>query len=93
MPIEFTALVNKEAIMLTYSGLKQLIPVANKPISQYAESMWLMLQQDEPDDYVIATFEAHSVREFAEKAFDIVGLNWEDYVRVDKGVMKSFLYG
>jgi len=33
-----------------------------------------MLQQDEPDDYVIATFEAHSVREFAEKAFDIVGL-------------------
>jgi dTDP-glucose pyrophosphorylase len=71
---------------LTYSGPKQLIPVTNKPVSQYVESMWLMLQQDEPDDCVIATFEAHSVRELAEKAFDIVGLNWEDYVRVDKGV-------
>ncbi|MCC6019441.1 MAG: GDP-mannose 4,6-dehydratase [Candidatus Verstraetearchaeota archaeon] len=55
---------------------------------EYVESMWLMLQQDEPDDYVIATGEAHSVREFAEKAFDIVGLNWKDYVRVDKRFMR-----
>jgi GDPmannose 4,6-dehydratase len=50
--------------------------------------MWLMLQQDEPDDYVIATGEAHSVKEFAEKAFNVVGLNWEDYVKIDKRFMR-----
>ncbi|MCL0102751.1 GDP-mannose 4,6-dehydratase, partial [Dehalococcoidia bacterium] len=45
---------------------------------------WLMLQQEKPDDYVIATGESHSVREFAELAFREVGLNWEDYVVVDQ---------
>ncbi|MCX7940612.1 MAG: GDP-mannose 4,6-dehydratase [Endomicrobia bacterium] len=49
----------------------------------YVEAMWLMLQQDEPDDYVIATGETHSVKEFAELAFSYVGLNWEDYVVID----------
>ena len=43
-----------------------------------------MLQQDVPDDYVIATGESHSVREFAQLAFDHVGLDWEKYVEVDK---------
>ena len=46
---------------------------------EYVESMWLMLQQDEPDDYVIATNESHSVREFAKKAFGVAGLNWEEH--------------
>jgi GDPmannose 4,6-dehydratase len=46
--------------------------------------MWLMLQQDEPDDYVIATNETHSVREFAEKAFAEAGLDWKDYVVIDQ---------
>jgi GDPmannose 4,6-dehydratase len=50
----------------------------------YVQAMWLMLQQDEPDDYVVATGEAHTVREFCEVAFDHVGLRWQDYVRVDK---------
>ncbi len=49
----------------------------------YVRAMWLMLQQDEPDDYVIATGETHSVREFAQLAFDYLGLNYEDYVVVD----------
>ncbi|ERN40258.1 GDP-mannose 4,6-dehydratase [Rubidibacter lacunae KORDI 51-2] len=49
----------------------------------YVKAMWLMLQQDEPDDYVIATGETHSVREFLELAFGYVNLNWEDYVRFD----------
>jgi GDPmannose 4,6-dehydratase len=49
----------------------------------YVEAMWLMLQQDEPDDYVIATGEAHTVRELVELAFKRVGLGWEDHVRVD----------
>jgi len=51
---------------------------------EYVEGMWLMLQQDEPDDYVLATNETHTVREFAEKAFAHVGLNWEDFVQHDK---------
>jgi GDPmannose 4,6-dehydratase len=49
----------------------------------YVEAMWLMLQQDTPDDYVIATGEAHSVREFCEVAFGHVDLDWERYVVVD----------
>ncbi|MCX7927855.1 MAG: GDP-mannose 4,6-dehydratase [Candidatus Omnitrophica bacterium] len=49
----------------------------------YVKAMWLMLQQDEPDDYVIATGNTHSVKEFAELAFSYVGLKWEDYVVVD----------
>lgn len=50
---------------------------------EYVEAMWLMLQQDEPDDYVIATGETHSVREFLEEAFSCAGLQWEDYVKID----------
>jgi GDPmannose 4,6-dehydratase len=47
---------------------------------EYVEAMWLMLQQDEPDDYVIATGETHSVREFLEEAFALVKLDWKKYV-------------
>ena len=50
---------------------------------EYVEAMWRMLQQPEPDDYVIATGEMHSVRELCEVAFRLVGLDWEQYVRVD----------
>ena len=49
----------------------------------YVRGMWQMLQQDEPDDFVIATGETHSVREFCQLAFDAVGLDYEDYVVVD----------
>jgi GDPmannose 4,6-dehydratase len=49
----------------------------------YVEAMWLMLQQDQADDYVIATGESHSVREFLEEAFRYAGLNWKDYVKID----------
>jgi GDPmannose 4,6-dehydratase len=49
----------------------------------YVEAMWRMLQADTPDDYVIATGEAYSVREFAEKTFDLLNLNYHDYVEID----------
>jgi GDPmannose 4,6-dehydratase len=49
----------------------------------YIKAMWLMLQQEEPDDYVIATGETHSVREFLDIAFGHVNLNWQDYVEFD----------
>ncbi len=55
---------------------------------EYVEAMWLMLQQDEPDDYVIATNETHTVREFLEEAFGCVGLNYKDYVEFDKRYLR-----
>jgi len=50
---------------------------------EYVEAMWLMLQQPEADDYVIATNETHSVKEFLQVAFDHVGLDWQKYVEID----------
>ena len=50
---------------------------------EYVGAMWLMLQQEKPDDYVVGTGETHSVREFVEEAFSYVGLDWEKYVRID----------
>jgi len=50
---------------------------------EYVEAMWLMLQQDEPDDYVIATGESHTVREFLDEAFGALQLDWKKYVRID----------
>jgi GDPmannose 4,6-dehydratase len=54
----------------------------------YVRAMWLMLQQEQPDDYVIATGETHSVREFLELAFNHVNLNWEDYVEFDERYLR-----
>jgi GDPmannose 4,6-dehydratase len=51
---------------------------------EYVESMWLMLQQDKPGDYVVATGVGASVKDFAEASFKHVGLNWEDHVELDK---------
>ena len=50
----------------------------------YVEAMWLMMQQDNPDDWVIATGETHTVREFAEVAFKKVNLNYEDYIQISE---------
>lgn len=50
---------------------------------EFVEAMWMILQQDEPDDFVIGTGEAHTPKEFAQVAFDHVGLDWERYVEVD----------
>ena len=55
---------------------------------EYVEAMWLMLQQDKPDDFVIATGESHSVEEFVELAFKCVGLNWRDYVAKDDNLYR-----
>lgn len=55
---------------------------------EYVKSMWMMLQQKKADDYVIATGEAHSVKEFVQRAFDVVGLDWQKYVKVDKRFLR-----
>ena len=54
----------------------------------YVEAMWLMLQQDEPDDYVIATGKSWSVKQFLEKAFELIGRSWEDYVEIDSRYLR-----
>ncbi|MES2209902.1 MAG: GDP-mannose 4,6-dehydratase [Chloroflexota bacterium] len=55
---------------------------------EYVEAMWLMLQQPEPDDFVIATGEMHPVRELCDVAFGLVGLDWQQYVRVDEAYFR-----
>jgi GDPmannose 4,6-dehydratase len=63
----------------------------------FVEAMWMMLQQEEPDDYVIATGESHSVEEFLEEAFGYVGLDWRGYVEIDPRYLRptdvGFLQG
>jgi GDPmannose 4,6-dehydratase len=63
----------------------------------YVEAMWLMLQQDEPDDYVIATGISHSVKDLIKIAFDHLGLDWEKYVKIDPTLLRpaevDFLMG
>ena len=54
----------------------------------YVQAMWLILQQDKPDDYVIGTGQEHSVEEFAKKAFDHVGLNYKDYLVIDQKLVR-----
>jgi GDPmannose 4,6-dehydratase len=55
---------------------------------EYVEAMWLMLQQDSPDDFVIATGETHSIREFCQEAFRHAGLDWQQYVEFDKRYLR-----
>lgn len=54
----------------------------------YVRAMWLMLQQDQPDDYVVATGETHSIREFLDLSFGYVNLNWQDYVEFDERYLR-----
>jgi GDPmannose 4,6-dehydratase len=72
------------------AGLADRLPLGNLEARrdwgyapEYVEAIFAMMHQDQPDDYVIATGESHSVREFAERAFAVVGLDWEKYVDVD----------
>ena len=55
----------------------------------YVRAMWLMLQQDEPDDYIVATGVSHSVQELVERAFAHVGLDWRDHVRSDPALRRG----
>lgn len=50
----------------------------------YVEAMWLMLQQDKPDDFVIGTGETHTIQQLCEEAYEFVGLNWKEHVEIDK---------
>src|SRR3984957_11453340 len=72
-------------------GRQDTLAVGNMDVSRdwgfagdYVRAMWLMLQQDQPDDYVIATGESHSVQEFLEVVFDRLKLKWQDHVEIDQ---------
>ncbi len=78
------------AVAHIQAGLQQKLYLGNLDAKrdwgyaqEYVQAMWLMLQQDQPDDYVIATNETHSVREFLEAAFAHAGLDWRKYVEID----------
>ena len=92
---EFVTRKITDAVARIKLGVQQQLKLGNLDsmrdwgfAGDYVEAMWLMLQQDEPDDYVIATGEKYSVRQFAEVAFAEVDLNWEDYVVVDPALLR-----
>lgn len=80
-----------KAVAAIDAGVEQYVTLGNLDAvrdwgfaPEYVEGMWRMLQQDEPDDFVMATGEGHTVREFCDAAFSHAGLNWEDHVRYDE---------
>ncbi|NOG85013.1 MAG: GDP-mannose 4,6-dehydratase [Planctomycetes bacterium] len=89
--LEFVTRKVTNSVARIKKGLLQELRVGNLDAKRdwgfagdFVEAMWLMLQKDEPDDYVIATGEAHSVKELVDIAFSHVGLRWEDYVVIDE---------
>jgi len=92
---EFVSRKITDAVARIKLGLRKELPLGNLDACRdwgfagdYVRAMWMMLQQDEPDDYVIATGEKHSVREMVELAFAHVGLKWQDYVSVDEKLIR-----
>lgn len=93
--IEFVTRKVTDAVAKIKLGLQEKLLLGNLDAKRdwgfagdYVKAMWLMLQQVEPDDYVIATGETHTVKELVEIAFEHVGLNWQDYVVQDPRFMR-----
>jgi GDPmannose 4,6-dehydratase len=93
--IEFVTRKVTDAVARIKLGLARELPMGNLDATRdwghardYVRGMWLMLQQDTPDDYVLATGRTVSVREFCRLAFAHVGLNYQDYVRVDPAFLR-----
>lgn len=88
--VEFVTRKVTDAVARIKLGLQKELRMGNLDAKRdwgfagdYVKAMWLMLQQDQPDDYVVATGETHTVQELVEIAFGHVGLNWQDYVITD----------
>jgi len=93
--LEFVTRKVTDGVARIKLGLADSLPLGNLDACRdwgfagdYVRAMWMMLQQDQPDDYVVATGIAHSVRDLVEVAFARVGLDWEKYVRVDPALMR-----
>jgi GDPmannose 4,6-dehydratase len=102
--LEFVTRKISNAVAQIKLGLRKSLPLGNMEAcrdwgfaDEYVRAMWQMLQTDTPDDFVIATGVAHSVRELVQTAFAVVDLDWEQYVRVDDRLLRpvdvSFLLG
>jgi len=95
-PLDFVTRKVSHAVAAISLGLKSELLLGNLDARRdwgyagdYVRAMWLVLQQEEADDFVIASGETHSVRELAAAAFSHVGLDWEDYVRVDDTLIRG----
>jgi GDPmannose 4,6-dehydratase len=93
--IEFVTRKVSDGVARIKLGLAETLPIGNVDAHRdwgfagdYVRAMWLMLQQDQPDDYVIATGVSHSVRELVDIAFARVGLDWQKFVKVDPALMR-----
>ena len=93
--IEFVTRKITDGAAKIYHGLSKELRLGNLDAKRdwgyaddYVKAMWLVLQQKETDDYVIASGESHSVKEFVELAFSEVGLDWQEYVKVDERFMR-----
>jgi GDPmannose 4,6-dehydratase len=95
-PLEFVTRKISHAAAAISLGLQDSVELGNLDACRdwgyagdYVRAMWLMLQQDEPGDYVIATGTLHSVRDLVERAFTRVGLDWQEHVRVDESLQRG----
>ncbi len=93
--IEFVTRKVTDGVARIKLGLEKKLMLGNRDASRdwgfsgdYVRAMWLMLQQDQPDDYVVATGEAHSVQELVEVAFAHVGLDWQEFVGIDQRYLR-----
>jgi GDPmannose 4,6-dehydratase len=93
--LEFVTRKVSDGVARIKLGLSESLPMGNLDAHRdwgfagdYVRAMWLMLQQDRPDDYVISTNISHSVKELVEVAFARVGLDWQDYVRIDPAFLR-----
>ncbi len=93
--IEFVTRKITDGVARIYHGLNEELRLGNLDAKRdwgyagdYVEAMWKMLQHGTPDDYVVATGETHTVREFCQIAFEAASLDWEKYVKVDPKFMR-----
>jgi GDPmannose 4,6-dehydratase len=93
--IEFVTRKVTDGVARIKLGFEKKLMLGNRDASRdwgfsgdYVRAMWLMLQQDQPDDYVVATGEAHSVQELVEVAFGHVGLDWQEFVGIDERYLR-----
>ena len=93
--LEFVTRKITHAVARIKLGRQKTLPLGNLEAKRdwgyapdYVRAMWLMLQQEKPEDFVIGTGKTWSVENFAKIAFEAVGLNWRDYVEIDKSLIR-----
>ncbi|MFA5059062.1 MAG: GDP-mannose 4,6-dehydratase [Candidatus Omnitrophota bacterium] len=94
-PSNFVTKKILSAVVRIALGSKEKLRLGNIDIArdwgyapEYVQAMWLMLQQEKPDDYIVATGVSHSLREFVQSAFSCLGLDWKRYVVIDKKLFR-----